>query len=186
MVMPSFDEGLQYCEDNLIRRVETGVLHPSYGLGREVTKDPFTPSQIIMGYLFEEEKKLLTDFSKINQYFKKEHYPDGSKLFSVGDMADRIWIVQSGNVTFYREIYKTGEDGKRVRQKHRILHVSHGAIIGDVHFMLNERRDYTAETIGECEVYCFEREAMQRMGEEAPQLLNSLQVEELSVLILSC
>lgn len=54
--------------------------------------------------LTEEEKELIRQKGTVT------HYPKGHTLFSAGDLADRIYMIESG----YVKIYRIASDGKRV------------------------------------------------------------------------
>ncbi|MCL6634419.1 MAG: Crp/Fnr family transcriptional regulator [Peptococcaceae bacterium] len=65
-----------------------------------------------MGFIINSEDLLLSDIEKnlVRQVGSTVHYPRGQVIFSAGEVADRVYLIESGWV----KIYRLSADGRRV------------------------------------------------------------------------
>ena len=100
-LLPTLDEGLEYCEDQLL--IDLGVSHPRRSSicepgirGILAAYDIFTDEQGVHGGLGTDEE--------IEYYFDVRHFDAGDCIFRKNDVADAVYFILEGDVLVEREV----------------------------------------------------------------------------------
>ncbi|PWZ03688.1 hypothetical protein BCV70DRAFT_21920 [Testicularia cyperi] len=100
-------------------------------------------------------------FSKLVPYFKQVHAAKGEVLWSRGDEADGLYLIESGIVKarydFPQEQYEINEA------------MLAGTIAGELTFLSRNQRNTTAFADVDCKLWMLDQESLQRMHAEAPE-----------------
>ncbi len=102
------------------------------------------------------------EIDKIAEGVKNWYFKNGDKVFSAGDIADRLFIVCSGKM----KIYKNTIDGRE-----QILYIlSSGDFIGAFNLLKEDEFEFSAEAIEELELSTLAKEDFDRIILSNPRI----------------
>ena len=102
------------------------------------------------------------EIDKIAEGVKNWYFKNGDKVFSAGDIADRLFIVCSGKM----KIYKNTVDGRE-----QILYIlSGGDFIGAFNLLKEDEFEFSAEAIEELELSTLAKEDFDRIILSNPRI----------------
>lgn len=102
------------------------------------------------------------EIDKIAEGVKNWYFKNGDKVFSAGDIADRLFIVCSGKM----KIYKNTVDGRE-----QILYIlSSGDFIGAFNLLKEDEFEFSAEAIEELELSTLAKEDFDRIILSNPRI----------------
>jgi len=193
---PSMDEGLHWCEERFLEVAQQhGLCGPSPQIVtlEEVLRSNLEIPRLILGPTpidFEEAAEQLQSFC-VSQEMRA-----GDVIFKCGDMADAIYIVERGSVVCYMDFLASNVHSRAalvatpgqlaIENRAQLLKFGPGGIVGDLDFMLQRPRSFTARCPSSSSggsLWALTRTNFERLAGEAPQVLVLLQT---AVLRLNC
>jgi SulP family sulfate permease len=164
MLFPDLDHGLEYCEDDLLKRFAVTQRHLSATLLMQMADNGFNKADAIRLIAYLEQVKL----------------EPGDYLMRQGEESDSLVFIEIGQVSVYLEL----EDGKRVRLQKQTM----GTIVGEVGLYLDVPRSATVIADIHTQAYRLSREALERMKTDDPDLaiaFNAMMVRLVSERLIS-
>lgn len=145
---PSLDRGLRWCEQKLLDRVAPLL----------ASDDPY-----------QVQEQLLSDFHgggesvpKLLSYMTRVTYAAGDVLIEQGTDSHDMYFIESGRLSVH--LAKSG--GGRLRLKT----LGPGTTVGELAFYLRHRRSASVHCDSPAALWRFDRDDLQRMTQEAPDL----------------
>eukprot|EP01026_Neomeris_dumetosa_P077567 TRINITY_DN83766_c0_g1_i2.p1 TRINITY_DN83766_c0_g1~~TRINITY_DN83766_c0_g1_i2.p1 ORF type:complete len:191 (-),score=13.02 TRINITY_DN83766_c0_g1_i2:962-1534(-) len=109
---------------------------------------------------------------------------EGRNLFSVGDPSDNVFLLSKGRIVcevnylemteWSRFIGKVLPHQKLERSFHKTIRYGPGGVLGDMDFVIQRPRSFTAKCETDCILYSLSREQQDLMRKQSPELLNIL------------
>jgi len=172
-VFERLDKGIEWCERILLERQgaspRASPSSRSNGLARtlvnSINSAPVARS-LLFASLDDHGKRLLA----VEKYFVRLEFTKGSNVFSIGDMSDAIFVIESGVVSLQSSKCTQQYDHGGVQQYH------HGGVLGDLDFFLQQPRSLTASAVTDCAIWKLPQENFSRLALEHPDQLASLQL----------
>ena len=140
----TMDDGMEWCESDLLRRAEV--------------------DDEVQASLAEHIASVLpgADAGRLLSYLKREVVAAGDYLIVQGEPADKLYLVESGQVTAQLEV--------QGRAPVRLETMSSGRVVGELGFLLNTERTASVVADEPGVVYCLTREMMTRLDQESPEV----------------
>eukprot|EP00051_Salpingoeca_urceolata_P016802 m.225666 g.225666 ORF g.225666 m.225666 type:complete len:984 (-) comp18784_c0_seq2:379-3330(-) len=173
---PTLEEGMEWCEDQLLGELSGETTHP---------RSMIFQSPGLEGFLKAYNPNPLLDLTGIDQYAELVTYKPGEQIFSAGDSADNVYFLHFGEVSLFR-FEDTATAGRRevkvwIRDtaskdsRKRVLRFDQGGVIGTISFFLNTARVLSAEALTDCGLFRITRAHYEDMLGEAPHLAAAVQ-----------
>jgi SulP family sulfate permease len=147
LVLPDLDHGLEWCEDRLLLAKAGPPSEP--------------PERDDKGAL---RGALL---SAILGYFERVEVPPGHALYRKGDVADDLYLIESGELEAWLEL----TDGRPMR----LRTMGPGNVVGEAGLYLGEVRSASVRTTQHSVLHRLSAPALEQMTEEAPRLAAEFQ-----------
>eukprot|EP01023_Acetabularia_acetabulum_P049289 TRINITY_DN5257_c0_g2_i2.p1 TRINITY_DN5257_c0_g2~~TRINITY_DN5257_c0_g2_i2.p1 ORF type:complete len:544 (+),score=84.96 TRINITY_DN5257_c0_g2_i2:163-1794(+) len=177
----TMDEGLMYCEDQMLHvAVRHGLCTPHFFEMSllDILANHILPSDVCMQSLSEVQEQL-------KSFVEVLHLEEGENLFSVGEPSDEVYLLSKGRIVcevnylemteWSRFIGKVLPRTKVERSIHKHIRYGPGGVLGDMDFVIHRPRSFNAKCETACKVYSISREQQDLMRQNSPQLLNILQ-----------
>ncbi|EQC26636.1 hypothetical protein SDRG_15576 [Saprolegnia diclina VS20] len=164
-VFDTMEMAIEWCEDTLLQM--NGATPILDQMQYHFAKGKVTP--LLESFLPPptcDDAKL--DDALLQTYFVTSKEPAGKRIYESGDEVQGVYLVGKGQVDVFvpRDIHEyMGFEGRK-----RIVRVTHGAWLGDVDMVLNNRHNLTAETKSPCFLFYLDRTALAKMRIEHPHL----------------
>jgi sulfate permease, SulP family len=145
-VFSDLDQGLEWCENQLLERDQVTRLHLPTTLQLQLADQGFQPE----------------DTQRLKAYLEQIRLSPGDILIKQGEEADSLYFVELGQISIYLEL-----DGA---QRLRLQTLGMGTIVGELGFFLGEQR--TASVIADdySLVYALHRERLAAMKQAEADL----------------
>eukprot|EP00729_Bicosta_minor_P001132 gene1132-11604_t len=194
-VFETADEGLEWCEEELLARL---ARRPDRNTTVLELEDSSTTSmqalkQILQANMDEDQIDALDLISKthiLEKYFKKIKLQKGDPIFDEGKphAPAMTWVDRSRLIPARWKPSRIGS--QYLPRKVRVLRYDAGGIIGELDFTLRQPRSFSSEALENTVVYVLSRDDFSTMEKEHPQiaigvqhrLLTSLSVSATSLL----
>lgn len=198
-VMENLDAGLEWCEDHLLKVKGRRSPHPSQSenLMENVIEclESSSLGNSSLGDLDEEFQK----------YFKERTLHTDETLFALGAPADSIFFIRSGSIAVEKDFGGQSSSSERPKfkeafsrmvfphagkqnntGKQRIMQYNGGGVLGELDFMLNQQRTFSARAQETTVVLELTRPKLREMFEQDNKLAAGLQHLILRGLSISC
>lgn len=142
---PDLDHALEWCEDRILKMEEAAEL------------DHLPLSQQLVE-LFPNKGAV----NRFMEYLEHRKVPAGYYLFHRGDVADNLYLIESGKVAVMLEI----DDGRTIR----LRTMGGGTVLGEMGLYTKNPRSATAVTEEPSGLYSLSNEAFNRMQAEDPEV----------------
>jgi SulP family sulfate permease len=139
------DHALEWCEDRILE------------LEQAADMDQFSLSQRLM-----ESFSNKAAVSRFMDYLEHIEVPAGYCLFHQGDVADNLYLIESGKIAVMLEI----DDGRTIR----LRTMGGGTVLGEMGLYTKNSRSATAVTEEPSSLYSLSNEAFNRMQAEDPEV----------------
>ncbi len=98
----------------------------------------------------------------ISEIAREEAYPEGHILFYEGDIGDKLFIIVSGTVIIFKK--------NKIGQKKHLVTLKENDFLGELALFDAETRTATACCLGACRFLVIERNNMERLAHEYPEI----------------
>ncbi|GBG30337.1 Hypothetical Protein FCC1311_065562 [Hondaea fermentalgiana] len=130
----------------------------------------------------------LGEYTELTQYFGLMRLRAGEYVFRSGDLADAIYIVLVGEVCsfvpreqilerlvnkhdhYWRSQFKPEPRMTYIQGGKLLQRAQYGCIFGDIHFTLNERRQFSAVATEEAAIFVLRRQRLMELESRNPKL----------------
>jgi SulP family sulfate permease len=170
-LFPTLDAGLQWCEDEYLRRMEeTGLMPGRRGAarGKRMEIEPKT-SQLaaLKEFLGKKEKAFNIPLVKpLEAYLTYESVGAGVTLIEQGEDPSGLFFIEDGEAS----VYVDQADGERIRLRRMMA----GTVVGEVSYYNESLATATVITDTPCEVYVLSEAVIARIDQEMPGLAAEL------------
>eukprot|EP00051_Salpingoeca_urceolata_P019365 m.281611 g.281611 ORF g.281611 m.281611 type:complete len:1038 (-) comp19404_c0_seq9:16-3129(-) len=174
---PTLDEGLEYCEDRLLRSLL--ARRP-----RSLNNQGIGGIAGIMAECLSEEglavrRSALPDLSGIEKYFHRRVCTAGEIVFNAGEMADRVYFVETGSVVLLQPVAEDQEATKKgptgPAERSRVRQYSENGVFGEMNFFLRTQRQFEARALQQTVVWAMTWEDFAHMQAETPNFALDVQ-----------
>jgi sulfate permease, SulP family len=148
------DRGIEWCED---RMLETQSLR----------RPRVLPLALQLHEVFGEATDREQRVASFMGYLQKTQVPSDGQLFCAGDSSDRLYLIESGQVSEIGQL----RNGK-VR---RLRTLGAGTILGEDSFYLGTPHQTAASTDRPSTLYCLSKANLKTMREEHPQIATAFE-----------
>ncbi|OGO23921.1 MAG: hypothetical protein A2Y54_02870 [Chloroflexi bacterium RBG_16_51_16] len=145
-IFPSMDYGAEWCENRLLSEDTRSGIFKAATLQGQLKKILSSPDQI----------------ERFMKYLERLEFDESHELINQGDLADALYLVDSGQVSAQLEV----EPGRFVR----LRSMGGGTVVGEVGLYLKEKRTASIITDTHSVVYRLSEGSLARMEQEDPQL----------------
>ncbi|KAK9811232.1 hypothetical protein WJX72_000395 [[Myrmecia] bisecta] len=174
----TMEAGMQYCEEQYL---DLAVQHGLCGRRSAVmtVEDTLRSHYESSGVKSEEGMDYHDIATRLRTFLTEQHFRAGEVLFKPGDLADELYIIQSGSLcTQTQFLDATGgrmainfPDDVSAVPPERTFQYGAGSIIGTTDFFLQRPRSFNAFCGHDSHVWCISRAAFDRISAEAPQVV---------------
>lgn len=146
-IEPSFDHGVEWCEDALLSEIAPALstirTRPARETLLELVRDEALSEALL-------------------PYFERTDLPAGSDLITQGEPSDDIFFIESGRAAV--------ELGTGSGHRIRLATIGHGAIVGEIAFYLAAPRSASVIAEDDIVAWRFSRASLNRLQEERPDI----------------
>jgi SulP family sulfate permease len=143
---PTLDDGLEWCEDQILSAAGEGLRENHASLEQELAEIFSNPGVV----------------AKFIAYTEKEQVDSGRRLLHQGDASDCLYFIESGLTSAVLEL----PDGRSIR----LRKMASGTTIGEAGLYLGKPRTASVSTVQPCTLYRLSAAAIQQMEVQDPQL----------------
>ena len=148
-IFPDRDHGLEWCENEIIRRELAGLREPLRTLPQ----------------ILREAHPWRVDTSRLLDYIDQVDIEEARPLFHQGDPSDALYFIESGSV---KVMVKLDSGGMM-----RVRTMGPGTVVGEIGLYLEQGRVASVVTEAPCRMYRCRLEDLRRMEQEEPALASA-------------
>jgi SulP family sulfate permease len=139
---PDLDRGIEWCENQILRNVS-----PKEGMTLKEYLQEILPTG--------------SDVTDLIDFFKREEVGAGQTLIQEGDCPDRIYFIESGQVTAHVE--------QKGKESLRLETMRGGRVVGELGFYLGGQRTASVVTDEQSIIYSLSRDDLEKMEMTDPE-----------------
>jgi len=178
----SMEDGLAFCEE-LFLKIAADYHLIAAPADTVPLSDVFKSSLSLPKGYMPDDMDFKSAAGALREFLTVKELKAGERLFSIGDKADELCIVEKGKVVVEIDLMRVGRpcipdpqlNQMSVPPKLRVLGVGPGGIIGEMDFVLRRPRSCFAICIEDSRLFCLKHDAVERMALLAPHMLNLIQ-----------
>jgi SulP family sulfate permease len=144
---PSLDQGIEWCEEKILTRLESAQQQPEPGL---------------LAMLSSSVEREDFHLNGLMDYLEPVQMEAGEKIIRQGEQLEFLYFIETGWATIYLE-----EEG---REKARIRKMGPGTILGELSFLLDHPASASVVLNTDCRLYLMSKAQIAAMEAESPEL----------------